>query len=214
MERERERPARDPYEGLEVRIRHRPNPKSNGLTTFHSKRVDPEAAAARSGGDRSVGGFLRRNRSLTLTLIDVSIVIVLFGIYWFVLRPMDWQTRIEGFRFRATATVSERQVDIRVRVDAPTAADTQADVGTRVVSVHAAGVSRRDLAPEFGRRRDLHLRVDLRALDLDAPQSDASDREPQPSRVEIEVGLDQQRARLRVPLRTGRRLRVRQGIFR
>ena len=191
MERERERPDRDLYEGLEVRIRRRPNPASDRLTTWYAGRAAP---TSRRGNDRPVGGFWRRNRSLTLTLIDVAIVLVLFVIYWFVLRPTDWQTRIDGFRFRAVATIAEGQVDVRVRIDAPTVADTRAGPVTRVVSIHAAGASSYDLAPGPNRRRYLHLRVDP----------------PTPprrsSQVEIEVGLDEQRERLHVPLRTGARI--------
>ena len=191
MERERERPDRDPYEGLEVRIRRRPSPESDRLTTWYANRAAP---TSRRGNDRPVGGFWRRNRSLTLTLIDVAIVLVLFVIYWFVLRPTDWQTQIDGFRFRAVATIAEGQVDIRVRIDAPTAIDTRAGPVTRVVSIHAADTSRYDLAPGPDRRRYLHLRI--------APPASLQ-RTP---RIEIEVGLDDQRERLRVPLRTGPRI--------
>lgn len=213
MERDTEQPAHDRYEGLEVRFRRRPNPASDGLTTFRYNRAERESAAPCSG-DRATGGFFRRNRSLTLTLIDVSIVLVLFGIYWFFLRPADWQTRIDGFRFRAEATLIEQQVDLRVRVDGPRGRDDRAVWETRVVSVHSAGASQSDLAPEADRHRYLQLSVDLSALETDLTPAQQAGDERRTTNIDVEVGLDDQRVVLRVPVRSDAWPQTLQDIFR
>ena len=147
-------------------------------------------------------------------MIDVSIVLVLFCIYWFFLRPADWQTRIDGFRFRAEAALIEQQVEIRVRVDGPRARDDQAVWETRVVSVHAAGASQSDLAPEADRHRYLQLSVDLSTLESDLPPVQRPGAEQRSAAIDVEVRLDDQPVVLRVPVRRGGWPQTLQDIFR
>ncbi len=83
--------------------------------TFHYDRAEREAMRQRIW-EAPTGNFFRRNRGLTLTLIDLVFVIALFGIFVFILRPMTGRVRIDRYRVEAEALHFDGEVLVSVSV--------------------------------------------------------------------------------------------------
>lgn len=62
------------------------------------------------------GGVFRRNRGLLIVILDIGIILLLFGIYHFFLRPDPTTAQAAGYRGELDAVVFEGETLVAVRV--------------------------------------------------------------------------------------------------
>ncbi len=132
-----------------------------GEMKFHYQRAEREAMHHRVW-EPPTGGFFRRNRALSLVILDVSIVVILFLIYLFFLRPLEGEYRVGDYRFRLEAFVFEEELLLAADVRAPSRAERQP-----VMTFSAAGEVIQDLAPRSGGQRRIGVRLPLAVLSAD-----------------------------------------------
>ncbi|MCG8478386.1 MAG: hypothetical protein MI724_04760 [Spirochaetales bacterium] len=155
--------------------------------TFHYDRAEREAMRQRIW-EAPTGNFFRRNRGLTLTLIDLVFVIALFGIFVFVLRPMAGRVRIDRYRVEAEALHFDGEVLVSVSVTdtrygrggGDDGGSTRNGPADNLVTVHIAGASESDLLPTLSPVRTIRFR-----LPVDDAPIDGGDEATLPIRVEI-----------------------------
>lgn len=120
---------------------------------YHYNRQEREAQRLSPDAGPS-GGFFRRNRALTLIILDVFIVVILFIIYLVFLRPMEGEYRVAGYRFRVETFVVDDDILVAVDLRAPRDA-----TGQPVVVVRVDNREVRDLAPRAGEDRRVVIAV-------------------------------------------------------
>ena len=179
--------------GRDERGPDRPTPwrAANGeRLTFHYDRAEREAMRQRIW-EAPTGNFFRRNRGLTLTLIDLVFVIALFGIFVFVIRPMAGRARIDHYRVEAEALHFDGEVLVSVSItdtrygrrdaeDAHGAPGAPSAAVDNLVTVHIAGRSESDLLPTLSAVRTIRFR-----LTVEEVPTDGADGVTLPVRVEI-----------------------------
>lgn len=72
----------------------------------------------RSEGERTKGKVFARNRSLLIILLDIVLVLVIFGLYRFILVPRLATTNYEGYELRLRAFEFEDEILVSLRVRA------------------------------------------------------------------------------------------------
>ncbi|MFW5694399.1 MAG: hypothetical protein ACOCYB_04475 [Alkalispirochaeta sp.] len=130
---------------------------------FHYNRAEREATRRRVWTPPT-GGFFRRNRALTLTLIDVVVIIVLFAIVMFVVGPMSSRASLGDYVVSAEAVSFDQEILVAVTVidsEADSPAGTPSD---DVVTVRVGDADVSDLAPSISDRRTIRLRTALDAV--------------------------------------------------
>ncbi|WP_018525985.1 hypothetical protein [Alkalispirochaeta alkalica] len=145
--------------------------EGSGELHFHSRRTEEEAARCRRW-EPPQGSFFRRNRGLAIALIDVVVVVILFFIYLFVLRPLAGQVRLGEYRLSGEIYHLGQEVLAVVTVrkgatsaDAPSGAAPQSGPHLQpLVTVSAAGQEIVDLAPGPGQERSIPLRLEKNLL--------------------------------------------------
>ena len=138
-------------------------PRRDGELHYHYDREEREATRQQIWSPPT-GGFFRRNRALTIVLVDVIIVVLLFFIYLFFLQPLAGQTRIGPYRIRTDTFVTREDVLLAVTVF-HTGDDTSPAPFQPVVTVRAAGEEVADLTPLPGRERTLALGLPRAAVE-------------------------------------------------
>ena len=127
--------------------------------SFHYDRAEREALR-HDAWKKPQGGFFRRNKGLTLSIIDVAFVLVLLLVYLIFLRPLAERTRIGGYRIEGEAVLFDGEVLVGVTVDDTSPDDRSAlPQVNRVVTLSALGLEARDLVPASGGRRVVRLRI-------------------------------------------------------
>lgn len=130
-----------------------------GEIHYHYNRAEREATRERIWTPPT-GGFLRRNRGLTIVLVDVIIVVLIFFIYLFFLRPLAGQMRIGEYRATARTFAVEDEVLVMVMVTIRYPVDpSQVSRSQPVVTVTVGEHSVSDLAPRAGQERTILLRL-------------------------------------------------------
>lgn len=127
---------------------------------FHYNRAEREATRQRVWTPPT-GGFFRRNRALTLTLIDVVVILVLFAIVMFVVGPLSSRASFGGYAVSAEALYFDDEILVAVTV---TDTETDARIATprdRVVTVRLGEERVADLVPTMSASRTIRLRAPL-----------------------------------------------------
>ena len=147
--------------------RHHPEPSgptpwrgTDEGTVFHYDRAEREAGRSHAW-EPPRGGFFRRNKGLTLTIIDVAIVLLLFAIVTFVIGPLRSRGRIDPYRLAAEAVVFDGQVLIAVTVTDPDAGHHEVPPADSVVTISVADQEAADLVPTVSPTRTVRLRAAL-----------------------------------------------------
>lgn len=149
--------------------------------TMHYKRADRERLRTKDPA-LPKGGFFRRNRSLTLIILDVLIVVMLFFIYLIFLRPMEGETRVGPYTFRIESFVFDDEVVLAVDVSPRRGAEGQPVISLTVGTHNVA-----DLAPLPDSSRRIPMRLPTSVIDGSGQIT-----------LQIEVGDDQRTATHRV----------------
>ena len=118
-------------------------------------------------------GFLRGNRSLLITLLDLSILLILFAIVWGFFGSGARENRLEGYQLTCRAVVYNDQVLVSLRV-APADDEVFGDT-IRASFRYPGGTSRTevsDILPSSGEdervlRAALPLDPDARKVEVD-----------------------------------------------
>ncbi|MFW5828141.1 MAG: hypothetical protein ACOCU4_08610, partial [Alkalispirochaeta sp.] len=76
---------------------------------YHYNREEREATRQRVWTPPT-GGFFRRNRALTLTLIDVVVILVLFAIVMFVVGPLSSRASLGDYAVSAEALYFDDEI--------------------------------------------------------------------------------------------------------
>ncbi|MFO8042708.1 MAG: hypothetical protein R6U25_05875 [Alkalispirochaeta sp.] len=130
---------------------------------YHYNREEREASRQRVWTPPT-GGFFRRNRALTLTLIDVVVVLILFAIVMFVVGPMasrgtlgDYRISVEAIHFdeEILVAVTVTDIEFEARSAPPTDSVIRVQVGQESVS---------DLVPTLTQERTVRLRTSLESV--------------------------------------------------
>lgn len=125
---------------------------------FHYNREEREATRQRVW-EAPTGGFFRRNRGLTLTIIDLVIVLMLFVIVMFVVVPLQSRGRIDGYRLAGEVVHFDGELLVVLTVKDGSGDDRDAEPVDNVVSLSVAQVEALDLVPEPGGTRTIRLRI-------------------------------------------------------
>ncbi len=120
---------------------------------MHYNRADRERQRSKDSTPPK-GGFFRRNRSLTLIILDVLIVVMLFFIYLIFLRPMEGETRVGPYSFRIESFLFEDEVVLAVDVNPRRGAEGQPVISITVDTHNVA-----DLAPLPDSSRRIPMRI-------------------------------------------------------
>ena len=142
--------------------------------TFHYDRAERESMRQRIW-EAPTGNFFRRNRGLTLTLIDLVFVIALFGIFVFVIRPMAGRVRIDRYRVEAEALHFDGEVLVSVSItdtrydrrDGASSPGAPPDTSDNLVTVHLADRSESDLLPTLSAVRTIRFRFPAEEVPID-----------------------------------------------
>lgn len=125
---------------------------------FNYRREEREAQR-QTARETPRGGFFRRNRGLTLTIIDLVIVAALFAIVTFVVLPLQSRGRIGSYRLRAEAVWVDGAVLATVQVIDGDFSDRDGPPPSQVVELRAGSRSSSDLVPMLNPTRLMRLRV-------------------------------------------------------
>ncbi|SIQ06050.1 hypothetical protein SAMN05920897_10368 [Alkalispirochaeta americana] len=140
---------------------------------FHSRRTEMEACRSRRWQPPQ-GSFFRRNRGLAIALIDVVVVMILFFIYLFFLRPLAGQVRLGEYRLSGETYLLAEEILVVVTIrnssgsrsgsDDPEPRARELEAGgfqepQPVVTVSSSGQRISDLAPRAGQERSIPLRL-------------------------------------------------------
>ncbi len=129
-------------------------------THFHYNREEREATRQRVWTPPT-GGFFRRNRALTLTLIDVVVILVLFAIVMFVVGPLSSRASLGAYAVSAEALYFDDEILVAVTVT-DTETEARADPpGDSVVTVRVGEERVADLVPTMAASRTIRLRIPL-----------------------------------------------------
>lgn len=133
---------------------------SSASTHYHYNREEREASRQRIWTPPS-GGFFRRNRALTLTLIDVIVVLVLFAIVMFVVGPMAARGTLGDYRLSVEAIHFDGEILVAVTVTDTEFGERSSPPTESVIMVRVGQESVSDLVPTLSQERTLRLRTSL-----------------------------------------------------
>jgi len=74
---------------------------------YHYNREERTALNHQPARQTSKGNIFQRNRSLAIVVIDVGILLLVFGIWWAFLRTPTDSVTVEDYRFELTGGVSD-----------------------------------------------------------------------------------------------------------
>ncbi len=74
---------------------------------YHYKREERLGTVGHRPMRERSGGIFRRNRSLLILLLDLTIIVIVFGIWWFFLRTPTDETVVDGYRIELSARVQD-----------------------------------------------------------------------------------------------------------
>ncbi len=112
---------------------------------YHYNRDERNALKHQPARESTSGNIFKRNRSLAIVVIDVGILLLIFGIWWAFLRTPTDSTTVQDYRFELTGGVSDNETyavltvrndgddrsaalfDARFEADAATASDRMVD---------------------------------------------------------------------------------------
>ncbi|MFP4509441.1 MAG: hypothetical protein ACLFNQ_04865 [Spirochaetaceae bacterium] len=78
-------------------------PGNSGELHFHYNRDERLKRAPRRRKPVTSGSIFRRNRGLTIVLLDVLLLLIVFGIWWGFLRTPEDSAMQDGYRFELSA---------------------------------------------------------------------------------------------------------------
>lgn len=118
----------------------------DGAGVFHTNR---EPAEREHGSSKRRGGVFRGNRSLTITLLDIALVLLMFLIYMFFLAPDDEPARVEvgGYLLGASGFVFEGNVYATVVVQAADESSPREGADSLVRVTYPDGTTITDVLP-------------------------------------------------------------------
>ncbi|TVQ20194.1 MAG: hypothetical protein EA382_15440 [Spirochaetaceae bacterium] len=93
----------------------RPESTDRDAPRFYSRAPDADRSPVSESPARRRRLFTR-NRSLVITVLDLSIVLLIFGIYFFVLAPDPSRTRVDGVLASVESFAFDDQVYVTVTV--------------------------------------------------------------------------------------------------
>lgn len=134
------------------------NSGNDGSTYYHYNREE-RLARRQDAYERPSGGILRRNRSLTIILIDVLIVLMLFAIFRFFFFGREETPTVQGYAVSAELLETSQGSLGLVSISAPEEAPESSGIVTVRFAVlgsdqeDARSVEVKDLLPEGGERR-------------------------------------------------------------
>ena len=88
-----------------------------GKLHFHYDREQRRRSLPERIREPRPRGFLRGNRSLVITLIDLFVIAVLFVIVWFFLRSGNRSDTLEGYHFDLRAVAYDDRVFVTLTID-------------------------------------------------------------------------------------------------
>lgn len=127
---------------------------------FHYSREEREASRQRVWTPPT-GGFFRRNRALTLTLIDVVVIVVLFVIVMFVVGPLSSRASLGGYALSAEALSFDDELLVAVTVTDTEAEARSGAPADNVITVRVGEERVSDLVPSVSTSRTIRLRTPL-----------------------------------------------------
>ncbi|MEX2445287.1 MAG: hypothetical protein WD492_16940 [Alkalispirochaeta sp.] len=136
---------------------------SSGAAHYHYNREEREASRQRVWTPPS-GGFFRRNRALTLTLIDVIVVLVLFAIVMFVVGPLSSRASLGDYRVSAEAVHFDGEILVAVTVTDPQFEERSGPPPGSAITVRVGENEVSDLVPSLSAQRTIRLRTSLEAV--------------------------------------------------
>jgi hypothetical protein len=156
---------------------------------FHYDREEREATRQRIWEPPS-GGFFRRNRGLTLTIIDLVIVLMLFVIVMFVVVPLQTRARIDGYRLSGEVIHFDGELLVVLTVVDIVGEDREGVVVDNVVYLTVSEMESLDLVPEPGGSRTIRLRIPVEEAIPELSRNDLP--------VKVRIGSEERT--LRIPV--------------
>jgi hypothetical protein len=156
---------------------------------FHYNREEREATRQRIW-EPPTGGFFRRNRGLTLTIIDLAIVVMLFVIIMFVVVPLQSRGRIDGYRLTGEAIHFDEELLVVLTVTDLAGENRESLPENNVVTLAVAEAEALDLVPEPGGTRTVRLRIPVEAAVSEVRRND----------LPVTVLIGREERTLRVPV--------------
>lgn len=129
--------------------------------SFHYKREDrlkgaSEEVRSLADENRPRGNVFRRNRGLVIVLLDIIIILILFGIYYFFLRPSAGSKTVAGFDFELEAVYFDNDILLAVSIIRTESADSDGPVDLEIVVDGVERLKREEILPrEVGEERIL-----------------------------------------------------------
>lgn len=74
---------------------------------FHYKREERIERGGRGAARGNAGGVFRRNRALTIVLLDIVILLIVMGVWWAFLRTPTDALNLGDYRFELSAGVNK-----------------------------------------------------------------------------------------------------------
>ncbi len=164
-------------------------PRNEGEMHFHYNRDERLEMAGRRPKFDTRGSIFRRNRSLLIILLDVLLLLIVFGVWWAFLRTPEDSVARDGYRFELAAlAVGEETVATLTITNRGDSLDAPLfDVEFRSIlpdDVAGENLRDRDVLPVPGDVRTVRVRFSQRA-----------------SHVEVTVRFAEVEARLRTIVR-------------
>lgn len=78
-------------------------PRNDGELHFHYNRDERLELADRRPKFVTKGSIFRRNRGLTIVLLDILLLLIVFGVWWGFLRTPEDSIVLDGYRFELSA---------------------------------------------------------------------------------------------------------------
>ena len=124
-----------------------PETSGRGDLGFHYDR--DERRGDRGEREPARGGIFQRNRSLAITLLDLLLVLIIFGLYMVFFRPgaSDALARIDGYTVEGSAFVFEDEVYATVTVGLDEGGEVREGEQTLVTLRFPDGTSSTDVLP-------------------------------------------------------------------
>lgn len=129
---------------------------------YHYNRAEREASRQRVWTPPT-GGFFRRNKALTLTLIDVIVVLVLFAVVMFVVGPLSSRGTLGEYRLSLEAIHFDGELLVAVTVTDTEFGERSGPVSENVITVQLGEDAVSDLVPSLSPERTIRLRTTLEA---------------------------------------------------
>lgn len=135
---------------------------------YHYKREERLGMVGHRPMKERGGSLFRSNRSLVILLLDITILLIVFGIWWFFLRTPTDETSVDGYRIELSARLQDGET-----VATLTIRNSGSDRGSELfdAELSASGVdaeTRQDVLPLPGDLRVLRISWDERLEDVRA----------------------------------------------